>query len=129
MHIVHVNINDQTKFGAIAIFFNAGGLDHPLISQSINAISEMTEIDLMSLFPSCELTDFYTYPGSLTFPPCTENVNWHVLPTPLQMSDSQLKWFTSVWADDPSFACGNGNVRDVQPINDREVLHHTRCNH
>mmetsp|Transcript_9574 Transcript_9574/g.18661 ORF Transcript_9574/g.18661 Transcript_9574/m.18661 type:complete len:236 (+) Transcript_9574:3899-4606(+) len=126
LHIVHQNIEDPNKLGGLAIFFKRGGADHPFINQSIRAASEPTEIDIMSLFPTCELNDYYSYPGSLTFPSCTENVHWHVKHDPLPISDTQLKWFTSLWADDPSFAGGNGNAREVQPLNDRELLYFTR---
>lgn len=129
LHIVHSKLEDPGQMGGIAIFFNKGGPEHPFIAQAIKAAEEETEIDLMKLFPSCELNDFFMYPGSLTFPTCTENVTWHVLRHPLSISDTQLKWFTSLWADDKTFANGNGNNREICPLNDRTVLYHTRCKH
>lgn len=129
LHIVHQSIEDPTKVCNLAIFFKRGGPDHPFINQSIQSASEPTEINLMNLFPSCELSDFYIYTGSRTLPACTENVTWCILHNPLSMSNTQLKWFTSMWGDDPSFAGGNGNVRAIQPLNDREIVYHTRRNH
>ena len=36
------------------------------------------------------LNNFYMYNGSLTFPPCTENVKWIVQPEPLSIHDKQV---------------------------------------
>mmetsp|Transcript_13262 Transcript_13262/g.24870 ORF Transcript_13262/g.24870 Transcript_13262/m.24870 type:complete len:239 (+) Transcript_13262:1192-1908(+) len=129
LHIVHNKLDEPGQLGGIAIFFNKGGPENTFIGQAIKAASQETEIDLMSLFPSCEINDFFMYPGSLTFPSCLENVTWYVLRHPIPMSDAQLKFFTSMWADDPTFAGGNGNNREVMPLNERTVLYHTRCKH
>lgn len=34
--------------------------------------------------------DHYSYKGSLTTPPCTENVNWFVLANPVKFSRAQV---------------------------------------
>lgn len=125
LHIVHQNIENPSQLGGLAIFLKRGGPDHPFIDESIRAASESTEIDLNQLFPSCELKDFYSYPGSLTFPSCTENVHWYIVQEPILISDTQLKFFLSLWAEDPDYAGGNGNAREVQPLNDRELLLHS----
>jgi len=36
---------------------------------------------------------YYAYTGSITHPPCTENVEWRVLKKPLQMSYAQMDYF------------------------------------
>ena len=49
------------------------------------------------------LTDtsaYYTYAGSLTTPPCTENVTWFVLKHPAQMSAAQFKAYDKILGDD-----------------------------
>lgn len=53
---------------------------------------------------------YYAYMGSLTTPPCSEGVRWHVLKTPLSVSTMQLSTFP--------FAM---NARPVQPLNSRVV--------
>lgn len=48
-------------------------------------------IDLNQLLPS--RTDYYTYMGSLTTPPCTEGVLWVVMKEPIQVSAQQIGIF------------------------------------
>jgi len=42
---------------------------------------------------------WYRYSGSLTVPPCSENVLWHVLDRPLQISRAQLRELAELIAD------------------------------
>lgn len=54
----------------------------------------------------------YRYSGSLTTPPCTEQVDWFVLQTPIQASKEQVAALQKVM-------CGNN--RPTQPLNGRTV--------
>lgn len=55
----------------------------------------------------------YRYMGSLTTPPCTEGVNWHVARKALEVSQEQITALTAIM--------GN-NARPVQPLNHRLLL-------
>lgn len=55
----------------------------------------------------------YRYEGSLTTPPCTENVTWTVMAEPVTASASQITAFSTLFP---------WNARPVQPINRRYVL-------
>ncbi|WP_258667217.1 carbonic anhydrase family protein [Pseudomonas sp. B21-040] len=55
---------------------------------------------------------YYSYMGSLTTPPCSEGVRWHVLTQPVQLSHAQLQAFQALYPM---------NARPVQPLNDRTV--------
>ncbi len=67
--------------------------------------------DLQSIFP--EKKDYYTYQGSLTTPPCTENVKWIVFKNPIVVSlEEVLKLRSNMPLQ---------NYRNEQPINDRLV--------
>jgi carbonic anhydrase len=55
---------------------------------------------------------YWTFPGSLTTPPCSENVTWMVLKTPENLTQAQSDTFGSIYAE---------NARPVQKLNDREV--------
>ncbi|MDR0529678.1 MAG: carbonic anhydrase family protein [Zoogloeaceae bacterium] len=54
----------------------------------------------------------FEYIGSLTTPPCTENVNWIVLRQPIELSEEQIKAFRSLYSE---------NRRPVQPLHQRIV--------
>lgn len=69
------------------------------------------ELDLTSIFP--ENKDYYTYKGSLTTPPCTENVNWVIFKNPIVVS---LEEVVKLRENMPL-----RNYRNEQPINDRMV--------
>ena len=69
------------------------------------------EIDPAGLLPR-DLA-YYTYAGSVTAPPCTENVDWFVLKTPVEISTEQIDAFAALYPHD---------VRAVQPLNGRIVL-------
>jgi carbonic anhydrase len=60
-----------------------------------------------------DLSSYYTYPGSLTTPPCSENVTWFVLQQFAEMSASQLQRFRDVLGND---------FRPLQNLNDRVIL-------
>ena len=61
-------------------------------------------IDLSSLLP--EQKAYYTFMGSLTTPPCTEDVLWLVLKQPQQLSPAQLSIFQRLYPP---------NARPLQP--------------
>ena len=57
--------------------------------------------------------NYYRYEGSLTTPPCSEEVKWIVLTTPIEMSEAQISAFKAIIHD---------NNRPVQPLNGRKLL-------
>lgn len=58
---------------------------------------------------------YYNYNGSLTTPPCTEGVRWHVLNQPIEASADQISHFISLLHD-------GHNSRPVQELNGRDIL-------
>jgi carbonic anhydrase len=67
-------------------------------------------IDMMSILPATQ--GYYNFPGSLTTPPCSEEANWFVLKTPVEMSKAQLAQFHKLYKH---------NARPVQHLNGRVV--------
>eukprot|EP00878_Enallax_costatus_P016188 GHUV01016978.1.p1 GENE.GHUV01016978.1~~GHUV01016978.1.p1 ORF type:complete len:321 (+),score=87.31 GHUV01016978.1:404-1366(+) len=55
------------------------------------------QIDVGSLLPADKT--YWTYQGSLTTPPCTEGILWHVLTTPIKISLSLLTRFKEAVGD------------------------------
>jgi hypothetical protein len=66
-----------------------------------------------ALLPSPGKRSFYRYNGSLTTPPCTENVLWTVMDEPIEFSKEQIEAFTKLYKK---------NNRPVQKIHQRFVL-------
>jgi carbonic anhydrase len=70
--------------------------------------------DLSRLFPSDR--SYYSYGGSLTTPPCTENVEWVIFKEPIVVSlEEVLKLKDNMPLE---------NYRDEKPLNDRLVYLH-----
>jgi len=70
--------------------------------------------DLSRIFP--ENKTYYSYGGSLTTPPCTENVEWVVFKEPIAVSlEEVLKLKDNMPLE---------NYRNEQPLNDRLVHLH-----
>ncbi len=59
-------------------------------------------------------TEYFTYSGSLTTPPCSEGVLWIVLKEPITASEEQVSQFFDTF--------GFSTNRPIQPHNARTVL-------
>ena len=68
-------------------------------------------INVATLLP--EDRGYYTFSGSLTTPPCSENVTWFVLKHPVAITDEEIEQFTKLYRHD---------ARPTQPLYDRVVL-------
>jgi len=67
--------------------------------------------DPMTLLPKTH--SVFRYRGSLTMPPCTENVDWLVFAEPMEVSQSDIDTFKQIFSM---------NARPVQPLNRRFLL-------
>ncbi len=74
------------------------------------AVSGIT-VDTAALLP--KKRRFYRYMGSLTTPPCDEDVLWTVFEKPVEASPEQIRRFAALFPD---------NARPVQPLNGRFLL-------
>ena len=70
-----------------------------------------TPVDPNALIPKTR--SMFRYRGSLTMPPCTENVDWVVFAEPLEVAQSDIDAFRQIFAM---------NARPTQPINRRFLL-------
>lgn len=106
------------KVAGVAVLLKTGGAnatikkiwDHMPTSESKEEEIAGVEIDPALLLPS-DLA-YYTYMGSLTAPPCTEDVTWFVLKTPVEISAEEINAFAKLYPHD---------ARPVQPLNGRVV--------
>jgi carbonic anhydrase len=115
-HLVHRS--EDGKLAVVAVLMDKGA-KHPLIQAVFDNLPTTKEkesavagigIDLNALLP--ENRAYYSFAGSLTTPPCSEEVSWFVLKTPTQVSAEQIARFGRVYAM---------NARPVQPLNGRVV--------
>jgi carbonic anhydrase len=113
LHLVHADaagnllvlgilVTEGEASAALAPFIDAAA--HP------NADGEVS-VDVAGLLPAT--LEHYEYSGSLTTPPCTENVQWVVLGTPISMSAEQIGTLQAVHSH---------NARPTQPLGDRAVI-------
>ena len=83
----------------------------PFIGAATHAQDEEeVTLDLAAVLPAS--LENYEYSGSLTTPPCTEEVQWVVMSTPISMSAAQI---------DTLEAAHSHNARPTQPLGDRVV--------
>ena len=72
---------------------------------------DSVKIDVANLLPADR--GYYTFSGSLTTPPCSENVTWFVLKHPVPVSAGEIEQFSKLYRHD---------ARPTQPLYDRVVL-------
>lgn len=118
-HLVHKN--ELGQISVVGIFLIEGRFN-PFIEKIWNHIPADKHQDRLvpnllinakDLLPS-KMT-YYFYVGSLTTPPCTEGVRWHVLNTPVELSRDQIIAFRKIYSN---------NARPVQPLKARNVINY-----
>ncbi|KXZ50480.1 hypothetical protein GPECTOR_16g655 [Gonium pectorale] len=65
----------------------------PVREGTMNYLPAGDEIELGNLLPAPTERDYITYEGSLTTPPCSEGLLWHVLTTPQKISLNQWRQY------------------------------------
>jgi carbonic anhydrase len=115
-HFMHKS-NDG-KIVGVAVLLKAGSAnatvqqlwDHMPETESKEQEIAGVEVNPAGLLPHD--TTYYMYMGSITAPPCTEDVTWFVLKTPVDVSAEQITAFARLYPHD---------VRPIQPLNGRMV--------
>mmetsp|Transcript_11819 Transcript_11819/g.17295 ORF Transcript_11819/g.17295 Transcript_11819/m.17295 type:complete len:290 (+) Transcript_11819:499-1368(+) len=121
LHLVHRDPQEKDISTVVGFMFKLSQEENPFIEQSINCHTETKPVDLNLLFGTNP--EVLMYKGSLTTPPCTEGILWFLSSKILPINKAQLKFFTEKWAENPAFAGGKGNNREVLPLNNRPVIH------
>jgi carbonic anhydrase len=115
-HLVHRGPGG--KLAVIAVLLDTG-TENPLIKtlwdnlpkeKGKDNVVDAVKINAVDLLPTNK--GYYTYAGSLTTPPCSEDVTWFVLKTPVQVSADEIARFGRAYPM---------NARPVQPLNDRDI--------
>lgn len=117
MHLVHKTA-DESNAAVVGVFIREGAENEAFAPVWAYLPAEETEVaqetgatvNLAALLPAAQ--QIYRYDGSLTTPPCTPNILWSVMQTPLEMSAEQIAEFTRIM---------EGNNRPVQALNERTL--------
>jgi len=76
---------------------------------------KIAKFDGDQLFNLLNRREYYSYPGSLTTPPCSEIVSWKVMAEPLYMTATQV-------ASIEKLTMISGTFRPPQPLNFRKIM-------
>lgn len=102
IHFVHSRVEgDKTYYAVIGVLLSAGA-EYPGLKAVFAHLPKKVcdkfadvAIDFGELLPA-KLGNCYTYAGSLTTPPCSQNVTWYVLAAPRTILDSDLRSLTAL---------------------------------
>jgi carbonic anhydrase len=117
VHLVHAD--QEGKLAVVAVLLQKGN-DNPVVHELWSDLPKEKEkeefldhvqIDVAGLLPGNR--GYYTFPGSLTTPPCSEDVTWFVLKHPVTISAAEIEQFSRLYRHD---------ARPTQPLYDRVVL-------
>ena len=108
-HMVH-----KSAFGnllVVAVLFDEGKTVNKMIQKTLDSVGKSTEINPADLLPK-NTNSYYHFMGSLTTPPCSENVKWYVMKEVQSATKGQIEAMRKYYAK---------NYRPVQPLNGRVV--------
>jgi carbonic anhydrase len=78
-------------------------------------------VNIAKLYASLASHDKYNYQGSLSFPPCTENIEWFVFKNSIKVTSAELDIMMNYWKINTSTGVFEGNNRNVQALNGRKI--------
>lgn len=115
-HFVHKNA--EGKLAVVSVLFKKGKENTALAPLFAHLPAKEGEtlalegsLNAADVLPADR--DYFAFTGSLTTPPCSEEVRWQVLKTPVEVSAGQIAAFRKLY---------RMNARPVQPLNGRRVL-------
>jgi len=118
LHFVHI-AEDKSSVIVIAVMVKEGDensyFERLKIFKTLDKNGKKdTDIEFNpeEMFPKNK--NFYTYHGSLTTPPCSDNVTWIVFKEPIMMSEDEI--------DEIEDHLPKSNTRPIQPLNGRTVF-------
>jgi carbonic anhydrase len=115
-HLVHRG--EDGKLAVIAVLLDAGKENRLMKTLMSNlpkekgkesAVDKAT-ITAVDLLPDAK--DYYRFAGSLTTPPCSEDVTWFVMKSPVPVSGDSIARFAKIYPM---------NARPIQPLNGRDI--------
>ena len=118
MHLVHQNRGGEIV--EVAVRMRAGTRRNAMMERLLSYLPTQPgerhyyrNVGIKPIFLMPSDRSYYTYKGSMTEPPCSENVTWILLKTPLEVSARDIERFRGILGQ---------NNRPIQAINSRAVL-------
>jgi carbonic anhydrase len=117
VHLVHAD--EEGHLAVLAVLLQQGA-DNALVHQLWQELprekgretrKDNIQIDVSQIIPFDHR--YYTFSGSLTTPPCSENIRWFVLEHPATVSAEEIEEFSGLYRN---------NARPTQPLYNRIVL-------
>lgn len=108
-HMVHKSADGN--LAVIALLFNEGKTSNPVVKAILENIDKTTTINPADILPK-QSDRYFHFMGSLTTPPCSENVKWYVMKEIQSVTKEQIEAMRKYY---------NHNYRPVQPLNGRSV--------
>ena len=116
-HLVHAKADG--KMAAVAVLLEEGPANPVIQTIWSHAPAKAgpeekhadVQINVGDLLPADR--GYYTYIGSLTTPPCSEELSWFVLKKPVTLSKEQVEAFSKLYPM---------NARPIQPLKGRLIL-------
>lgn len=117
MHMVHRTADGRLAVVGVLIVEGAHNAAFDPVWANLPTVKGMkthmpsVNVDVDALLPTVRTS--WRYDGSLTTPPCSEDVKWIVMTTPIALSTEQIRAFTTLVHD---------NNRPLQAVNGRAVV-------
>ncbi|MEQ1706507.1 MAG: carbonic anhydrase family protein [Rickettsiales bacterium] len=111
MHLIHKDKKGDLLI--VAVFADIGDSNKyidDILKHSYSKEKHQFTADISSLLANSD--SYYSYRGSLPYPPCTENVEWKIMKTPISISRQQLSSIVKFIGR---------NTRLAQPVYMREI--------
>ena len=124
VHLVHKDI-DTGQINVFGTLMDGIGQPNATLQACLEEAPSMygevpIKVDPNTLIPPPSKRTYFNYEGSLTTPPCSENVNWYIFENPIQCSSRQILNFQRYLKNGESLSI---NSRPLQPLNNRKIMY------
>lgn len=108
-HLVHKSA--EGNLAVVAVLFQEDKTPNAMIQKVLDNVGKSTEMNPADLLPK-QTNHYFHFKGSLTTPPCSENVQWYVMKEIQSATKDQIDAMRKSY---------DHNYRPVQPLNGRMI--------